>query len=107
MQLTVRNVGEMLKVSETTVTRWVKQHGLPAQRVAGQFRFNRVEVFDWAFAHQIKLESSPVDRRDVAQPWVSLADALAAGGVHYKIPGEDQEAGCLRCRSWPPGLVEL
>jgi PTS system nitrogen regulatory IIA component len=92
MQLTVRNVSEMLKVSEATVTRWVRQRGLPAQRVAGQYRFNRVEVLDWAIAHQIKVENSPVERQADSQPSVSLADALEAGGVHYKVLGDEQEA---------------
>jgi PTS system nitrogen regulatory IIA component len=92
MQLTVRDLTEMFNVSEATVTRWVKQEELPAQRVAGQFRFNRFEVLDWAIAHQITVQSNPVGPQIDAQPSVSLADALGAGGVHYKVPGEDQEA---------------
>ncbi|HXG09672.1 MAG TPA: PTS sugar transporter subunit IIA [Gemmataceae bacterium] len=92
MQLTVRDLTEMFSVSETMVTRWVKQKGLPAQRVAGQCRFNRFEVLDWAIAHQITGPSNPVELQIDTQPWVSLADALDAGGVHYKVPGEDQKA---------------
>jgi PTS system nitrogen regulatory IIA component len=92
MQLTVRDLTEMFSVSEATVTRWIKQQELPAQRVAGQFWFNRFEVLDWAIAHQIKVEGGPVEPQVDSQPWVSLADALEAGGVHYKISGDDQEA---------------
>jgi PTS system nitrogen regulatory IIA component len=92
MQLTVRELTEMFNVSEATVTRWIKQQALPAQRVAGQFRFNRFEVLDWAIAHQIKVESSQVEPQVDSQPWVSLAEALEAGGVHYKVPGDDQQA---------------
>jgi PTS system nitrogen regulatory IIA component len=92
MQLTVRNLTEMFNVSEATVTRWVKQEELPAQRVAGQFRFNRFEVLDWAIAHRIKVGSSPVEKEDDCQLSVSLADALEAGGVHYKVPGNDQQS---------------
>jgi PTS system nitrogen regulatory IIA component len=92
MQLTMRDVGEMFKVSEGTVTRWIRQQGMPAQRVAGQFRFNRVEVLDWAVDNRIKMETSSVDPRIDCPPWVGLADALEAGGVHYRVPGEDREA---------------
>ena len=92
MQLTMRDVGEMFKVSEGTVRRWIRQQGLPAQRMAGQFRFNRVEVLDWAVDNRIKMETSSVDHRVDCPPWESLADALEAGGVHYKVPGEDREA---------------
>jgi PTS system nitrogen regulatory IIA component len=91
MQLTVRNLTEMFNVSEATVTHWVKKEGLPAQRVAGYYRFNRFEVLDWAIAHQIRLESSYVEEVD-CQLSVSLADALDAGGIHYKVPGNDQQA---------------
>jgi nitrogen PTS system EIIA component len=92
MQLTVRNVSELFKVSEATVSRWIKKRGLPAQRVAGRYRFNRVEVFDWAIAHQIKVENSPEEHRVDSPPSVSLADALEAGGVHYQVAGDVQEA---------------
>jgi nitrogen PTS system EIIA component len=90
MQLTVRDLIEMFKVSEATVVRWVKQEELPAQRVAGKFRFNRFEVLDWAIAHQVKVESDPLENQ--AEQHVSLADALETGGIHYKVPGDDQEA---------------
>jgi nitrogen PTS system EIIA component len=92
MQLTVRKVSEMLQVSEATVTRWVRQRGLPAQRVAGQFRFNRVEVLDWAFARRINVETSSAGDGASSQPGVSLSEALEAGGVHYQVPGDDQVA---------------
>lgn len=92
MQLTMRDVGEMFKVSEGTVTRWIRQKGLPAQRVAGQFRFNRVEVLDWAVDNRIKMETSSVDHRIACWPCVGLADALEAGGIHYKVAGDDREA---------------
>ena len=38
MQLTVRDVSEVLDVTESTVTRWIKQRGLPARHVGGQYR---------------------------------------------------------------------
>jgi len=36
MQLTVRDVSKFLNVSESTVTRWINQRGLPCQQVSGQ-----------------------------------------------------------------------
>jgi PTS system nitrogen regulatory IIA component len=93
MQMTMREVGEMFKVSEGTVTRWIRQLGLPAQRVAGQYRFNRVEVLDWAVENRIRIEMSPVEQQPIdAPPSMALAEALEAGGIHYKVPGEDREA---------------
>lgn len=95
MHLSVRDLVKMFNVSEATVRRWVKQKELPAQRVAGQFRFNCVEVLDWAIAHQVKVERGPVEKQIDVEPFVSLADALEAGGIYYKIPGDNQ-ASALR-----------
>jgi nitrogen PTS system EIIA component len=92
MQLTMRDVSEIFKVSEGTVTRWIRQQGLPAQRVAGQFRFNRVEVLDWAVDNRIKVDTGSLDQQGDCPRWVGFADALEAGGIHYKVPGEDPEA---------------
>jgi PTS system nitrogen regulatory IIA component len=92
MQLNVRTVSEMMKVTEATLTRWIRQRGLPAQQVAGQYRFNLVEVLDWAVAHQFKLENIAGDQWSGHKTAPGLADALNAGGVHYKVPGEDREA---------------
>jgi len=107
MQLTMRAVGEMFKVSEGTITQWIKQRGLPAQRVAGKFRFNRFEILEWAIAHQIKVENNPAEIPVDSQPDVSLAHALEAGGVHYKIPGDDQEAALRAVVSRLPLPEEL
>src|SRR5262245_34865738 len=86
MQLTVRNVSEMLQVSEATVTRWVKQRGLPAQQVAGQLRFNRAELLEWATASNVKISLERFDRFDAdAEVVPSLAEALEAGGIHYQL----------------------
>ncbi|HJT30952.1 MAG TPA: PTS sugar transporter subunit IIA [Pirellulales bacterium] len=95
MQLSVRDLVEMFHVSEATVKRWVKRQDLPAQTIAGQFRFNRVEVLDWAIAHQVKLPSSPIDEQNDLERSVSLADALEAGGIYYQVSADNQ-ASALR-----------
>ena len=92
MRLTARNVGEMLKVSEATVVQWVKRRGLPGQRIGDWLRFNWSEVFDWALAHQMKVESTTNENTPHAWHRVSLADALEAGGLHYRVPGRCMES---------------
>ena len=39
MQLTVRDVSKFLQVSDSTVTRWIKQRGLPSHHVGGRYPF--------------------------------------------------------------------
>jgi PTS system nitrogen regulatory IIA component len=96
MQLTVREVGNILKVPEATVLRWIKQRGLPAQQVGGQYRFNRTELLEWATAQKIKVSLDLFDRLEgEAEPVPHLADALEAGGVHYGLR-DTNKASALR-----------
>jgi PTS system nitrogen regulatory IIA component len=86
MQLTVREVGKFLNVAEATVLRWIKQRGLPAQRVGGQWRFNRAELLEWATAQQIKVSLDLFDQPEPEEePVPNLADALEAGGIFYQL----------------------
>ena len=55
MQLSIRDLTKLLNVTESTVTRWIKQRGLPAQQVGGQYRVNRAELLEWATAHQVRV----------------------------------------------------
>lgn len=93
MQLTVREVSKFLSVTEPTVTRWIKQRGLPAQHLNGQYRFNRAELLEWATANQIKVSLEMFDHLDAEdEPAPGLEEALAAGGVFHKLPGTDKAA---------------
>jgi PTS system nitrogen regulatory IIA component len=92
MQLTVRDVGKLLDVSEATVTRWIKQRGLPAQHVGGQYRFNRAELLEWATAARVKISAEVFDRLEgESEPVPSLEGALEAGGVFYGLPDTNKE----------------
>ena len=64
MQLTVRDVSDLFKVSEKTVYRWINQGLLPAYRVNDQYRFNRelahqydVDVFESHLAEAARLKT--------------------------------------------------
>lgn len=92
MQLTVRDVGKFLGVSESTVTRWIKQRGLPAQYVSGQYRFHRADLLEWATANQIKCSPEMFDHLETEEePIPSLAEALEAGGIFYRLHDTTKE----------------
>ena len=92
MQLTVRDVTRFFSVSESTVTRWVKQRGLPSQHVNGQHRFHRSELLEWATANQIKFSLEMLDDLETAdEPPPSLAAALEAGGIFYNVQDTSKE----------------
>jgi PTS system nitrogen regulatory IIA component len=92
MQLTVREVGTFLGAPEATVLRWIKQRGLPAQQVGGQYRVNRSELLEWATAQKIKVAQELFDQAvNDAEPVPHLSEALAAGGIHYRLPGSSKD----------------
>jgi PTS system nitrogen regulatory IIA component len=92
MQLTVRDVSRVLDVSEATVTRWIKQRGLPGRQVGGQYRFNRAELLEWATAWKIKVSPelfNDLDQEADTPP--TLVEAVAAGGIFYNLPDTNKE----------------
>jgi PTS system nitrogen regulatory IIA component len=92
MQLTVRDVTRFLNVSEATVTRWIKERGLPAHRVAGQWRFHRTELLEWATAQRVRFSPDMLSNPEAdAEPVPSLVEALEAGGIFYDLRGTSKD----------------
>jgi nitrogen PTS system EIIA component len=86
VQLTVRDVSKILDVTEAMVTRWIKQRGLPARYAAGQYRFHKAELLEWATVNNVKVNLeffNQLATEDEAGP--SLANAVEAGGIHYHL----------------------
>ena len=96
MQLGVRDVAELFKVSEKTVYRWVKQRKLPVYRVNEQYRFSRAELLEWATATRTNVTPQIMhEPQEEHVPQPRLDQALEAGGVHYRVCGTDK-ASVLR-----------
>jgi PTS system nitrogen regulatory IIA component len=93
MQLTVRDVSTLLKVSEKTVYRWISQGILPAYRVSEQYRFNRAELLEWAASRKMNVSADLFEEPEsTAAPLPSLVEALQAGGIFYRVDGTDKES---------------
>ncbi|MBU0678280.1 MAG: PTS sugar transporter subunit IIA [Verrucomicrobia bacterium] len=93
MQLSVREAAALMNVSEKTIYRWIKQRKLPAFRINEQYRFSRAEILEWATAHRVNV-STEIFREPEHQriPMGGLADAIQAGGIHYRVGGGDKES---------------
>jgi len=93
MNLSVRDAAGLLKVSEKTIYRWIKQQAIPAYRVQDQYRFNRAEILEWATSRRLAVSSEIFREPETeGQPVPSLLDALESGGVFYRVSGEDRES---------------
>jgi PTS system nitrogen regulatory IIA component len=93
MQLTARDAARLLGVSESTLYRWLKSGELGGTRVDDQYRFNRIDLLEFATAKDLEISPELLAELGAeSQPLPSLADAIRAGGVHHDVPGADKPA---------------
>ena len=93
MQLTVRDVAGLLNVSEKTIYRWIKDKTIPAYRIHEQYRFHRAELLEWATSRKIGVSADIFQEVGEASGQVpSLAEALLAGGIVYRLFGTNTES---------------
>ena len=92
MNLSVRDTAALLKVSEKTIYRWIKQQTIPAYRVQDQYRFNRAEILEWATSRRLNVATEILfEPAAEGQPVPSLLAAIEAGGVFYRVSGSNKE----------------
>lgn len=107
MDLKIKDVAELLNVSETTIRRWLADGKIPAYRLNHQYRFNRHEIEDWVMGHklgkghhglaiaeEVKTEVATADEPPASSrgsKQFSLYRAIHKGGVLYNVPGKTKE----------------
>ena len=93
MKLTVRDAAQLLKVTEKTIYRWIRQGTIPAYQISDQYRFNRAELLEWATSRKINVSPEIFAEPEGGEtPPPSLSEALREGGVHYRVSGADKAA---------------
>jgi len=91
MQLSVKDLSKLLNVTERTVYRWIKEQKIPVYKIHDQYRFNRIEILDWANAQKINL-SQEILHDDSSDPEImALSDTIKSGGIHYRVEGKDKK----------------
>ncbi len=91
MQLGLRDAARFLGVDENTVSRWVRKGELRARHVHDQYRFDRIDLLEFASTRGIPIAPEVLAAQaDEAEALPSLADAIRAGGVHVDVPGGDK-----------------
>ena len=92
MELCVQDSARILNVSEKTIYRWIKQGTLPAYRVNEQYRFNRAELLEWATSRRVNVSAEIFAEPQNGSLPVRLAEAIRAGGIHYRVEGREKTA---------------
>src|SRR5579872_484768 len=54
MDLKIKDVAELLNVSETTIRRWLIDGKIPAYRLNHQYRFSRIEIENWMMSCKLQ-----------------------------------------------------
>ncbi len=93
MQLTVKDVANLLKVNEKTIYRWLKKGELPVYRIGDHYRFNRSELLEWVTSRQISVSENIFHEPENLQESIhSLSESLAFGGIYYRVEGKNKES---------------
>ena len=68
MDLKIKDVAELLNVSETTIRRWLLEGKIPAYRLHRQYRFSRIEIENWMMSCRLKKEKGsflPTEEQEI------------------------------------------
>jgi PTS system nitrogen regulatory IIA component len=87
MEIGVKQVAELLTVSDKTIYRWIAAAQIPFYRVGSQYRFSRSEVQQWVSGQSSAVHDAPAAIEDDGP--VYLEQCLRAGGIFYRVGGED------------------
>lgn len=105
MDLKLKDVADLLNVSEITIRRWLSDGKIPAYKINHQYRFSRVEIENWVMSHRLSMtqedqsfetEENQNFTEEVALPkggskQFSLFRAIHKGGIISKVPGTTKE----------------
>lgn len=106
MDLKIKDVAELLNVSETTIRRWLLDGKIPAYKLNRQYRFSKIEIENWMMKRKVKLTSEEDDflptqtgeeqifPKKEGQPGnqqFGLYRAINRGGVYRDVKGETKE----------------
>ena len=86
MDLKIKDVAELLQVSEKTIYRWIKENKIPSMRINWQYRFNRDAINEWVLKNNISVAEPISDRTESARK-SDIVECLKKGGIHYKVNG--------------------
>src|ERR1700733_4228270 len=92
MDLKIKDVAELLSISETTVRRWLVDGKIPAYRLNHQYRFSRIEIENWMMRCKLKPNEegiSPFEEKQIYPPLEKKSEEKASG---EKVSGTQQFA---------------
>lgn len=90
MQLSVRQVAKLLKVSESKIKEWIRRGILRAERVNDQYRLHRSDLLERTASREINVRAEIFLADPAGAPTSSLVGALRNGGIVHDLHGADR-----------------
>jgi PTS system nitrogen regulatory IIA component len=97
MDLKIKDVAQLLSVSETTIRRWLKDGKIPAYQLNRQYRFNRTEIEDWMLRCKLNLEKdgfSPFEDQKI-YPQLEPETVAKSGTQQFSLYRAMHKGGAL------------
>src|SRR5580698_1897284 len=98
MDLKIKDVAELLNVSETTIRRWLKDGKIPAYQLNHQYRFSREEIEEWMMKCKLKLSRdgfSPFEEKQIYPPLEEEAMKQSGGRQQFSLYRAKFKGGVL------------
>lgn len=83
MDLKIKDVADLLNVSETTIRRWISDGKIPTYRINQHYYFSRTEIENWVILHKLDKTDgiSPfVRRKEIETLSIPISRVTATGG---------------------------
>lgn len=106
MDLKIKDVAELLHVSEKMIFRCINENKIPYYRINNQYRFNRGELNEWMLTNRDITPAEALSAR-AAESGVDLSECLRRGGIYYHVAGncvEDAIRNAMSTVNLPPEL---
>ena len=84
MDLKIKDVADLLNVSETTIRRWLSAGRIPAYKLNHQYRFSRIEIENWMMSCKIKnagMRLEPMGEEQIFLREDKQEESVASGGM--------------------------
>lgn len=95
MDLKLKDVTELLNVSESTIKRWISDGKIPYYRLHNQYRFSRSEIENWVLSCKqdgnFHLFDEECFQEKLGTQTFGLFRAIHKGGVYRDVEGETKE----------------
>ena len=88
MDLEVKDVAELLNISETTILKWLADGRIPSYTIDNRYRFSRSEIEDWLMQQKFDIHEEMASKGNMQ---FSLYRALYHGEVITDLTGKSKE----------------